>query len=231
MGRGWKWAAVLAGVAVALFCVMEAPAGAALPGWRTVAVLAVTVGVLVAIAVVIVRDSAARGRSRWGWLAACALLAPLAVPAFVVVAGYDRLRGRLGIESRWSPAGRWYLLSGLVLALVAGGLAVSWVQVPGLSMSAPGASGSFSGSCSSALAVSLGAGMYGDPSYWPADEPRVLTTARATVAGRCSAAADDRMTAGAVFLGGALLLTLAGTGINRRRDHRQQRQTLALRTG
>jgi hypothetical protein len=210
MGRGWKWAAVLAGVAAVLSWVMGAPAGAALPGWRTVAALVVTVGVLVAIGVLIVRDSAARGRSRWGWLAACVLLAPLAVPAFVVVAMYDRLRGRLGIESRWAPGGRWCRLGGLVLALTAGVLAVSWVQVPGLSVSAPGAAGSFSGSCSSALAVSLGAGLYGDPSYWPAEEPRVLTTARATEAERCSAAANGRMTASVVLLGGALLLGLAG---------------------
>jgi uncharacterized membrane protein len=59
------------------------------------------------------------------------LLTPLAFPVFVVVAVFGRLRGRLGIESRWAGAGRWYLLAGVVLAVVAAALAVSQVQVPG----------------------------------------------------------------------------------------------------
>jgi hypothetical protein len=153
---------------------------------------------------------------------------PLAVPAFVVVAVYDRLRGRLGIESRWAPAGRWYLLASVVLAVVAPIPALSQVQVPGMSVSAPGASGTFSGSCSSALSVSLGDGPYGRNQDWSAGAPPVLTAAQATEAGRCSAAAADRMTDSASWLGGALLLALVGQGMNRRRNHRQQRQTLAL---
>ena len=228
MGRAWKWAAVLAGTAAVLFWVTAVPVASALPDWRAVVEFAVPMCSLVTIAVLIVRDSAERGRSRWRWLAACVLLTPLAVPAFVVVAVYDRLRGRLGIESRWAPAGRWYLLASVVLAVVTPIPAWSQVQVPGVSVSVPGASGTFSGSCSSALSVSLGTGLYGRNQDWPADAPPVLTAAQATEAGRCSAAAADRMTDSAICLGGALLLALVGQGMNRRRNHRQQRQTLAL---
>jgi hypothetical protein len=228
MGRGWKWAAVLAGAAAVLVWVMGVPGAGALPDWRAVAGFVVPVGLLVTIAVLIVRDSAERGRSGWRWLAACALLTPLAVPAFVVVAVCDRLRGRLGIESRWAPAGRWWLLASVVLAVVAPMPALSQVQVPGVSVSVPGASGTFSGSCSSALSVSLGTGTYGRNQDWPAGDPPVLAAAQATEAGRCSAAAAGRMTESAICLGGALLLALAGQGMNRRRNHRQQRQTPAL---
>lgn len=219
---------MLAGVMAVLAGVTAVPVAGALPGWRSVAEFVVPVGLLVAIAVLIVRDSAERGRSGWGWLAACVLLAPLAVPAFVVVAVYDRLRGRLGIESRWAPAGRWYLLASVVLAVVAPIPAVSQVHVPGVSVSVPGASGTFSGSCSSALAVSLDTGPYGRLPAWPAGAPPVLTATRATEAGRCLAAAAHRMTASAICLGGALLLASVGQGMNRRRGHRRQRQTLAL---
>ncbi|HEX6453210.1 MAG TPA: hypothetical protein VF060_27585 [Trebonia sp.] len=228
MGRAWKWAAVLAGTAAVLFWVLGVPVTGALPDWRSVAEFVVPVGSLATIAVLIVRDSAERGRSGGRWLAACVLLPPLAVPAFVVVAVYDRLRGRLGIESRWAPAGRWYLLASVVLAVVAPIPALSQIQVPSVSVSVPGASGTFSGSCSSALSVSLGTSSYGYPTYWPADTPPVLTAARATEAGRCSAVAADRMKASSICLGGALLLALVGQGINRRQNHRQQRQKLAL---
>lgn len=201
---------------------------AALLNWRAVAGFVVPAGSLVAMAVLIAWDSVERGRSGWGWLAACVLLAPLALPVFVVVAVFDRLRGRLGIESRWAPAGRWYLLAGVVLAVAAAILAVSQVQVPGVSVSVPGASGSFSGSCSSALSVSLGTGPYSQFPAWPAGAPPVLTAAQATEAGRCSAAAAGRLRTSAICLGGALLLALAGQGLIRRRGDRQQRHTLVL---
>jgi hypothetical protein len=113
------------------------------------------------------------------------------------------------------------MLAGLVLTLAAVGLALSQVQVPGVSVSTPGASGSFSGSCSSALQVSIGTGPYGGPSY-STGEPPVLTAARATVAARCSAAATNRMRESAICLGAALLLTLAGLDINRRFGIRQR---------
>ena len=218
--------ALLAGVAAALAGVMLLLIPSPMD-WRAVAGIVIPVGFLVALAILITQDSAARGRSGWGWLAACVLLAPLALPAFVVIAVCDRLRGRRGIEARWAPAGRWYLLGALVLVVAVLGLAGSPVRVPGASVSAPGASGNFSGSCSSALSVALGAGTYGHASYWPTGAPPILTTARATVAGRCSAVATDRMNASAVCLGGALLLALAGAGMNRRRDGRRRRQTLA----
>jgi hypothetical protein len=220
MRQGWKRAAALSGVAAALLAGIGMLLLPSPLDWRAVAGVVVAVGFVVALGVLITQDSAARGRSGWGWLAACALLTPLALPAFVVIAVYDRLRGRRGIEARWSPGGRWYVLGGLVLVVVAAGLAVSPVDVPGVSVSVPGASGSFSGSCSSALSVSLGTGSYGRSSYWQSGAPAVLTDARTTVAGRCSAVASDRMRASGICLGGALVLALAGLGMNRRRGSR-----------
>jgi hypothetical protein len=220
MGRGWKWAATLAGAALVL-------AASTVFDWRALAVLLIGAGLLIAAAVFIVRDSAERGRSGSWWLVACVLLPPLALPTFVIFAVSDRLQGRRGIESRWAPAGRWFLLVGLVLTIGAAGLAVSQVRVASASVSAPGASASFSGSCSSALSVYLGAGTYGRHEYWPATAPASLTAARVAVAGRCQAAADARMTASAICLGGALLLGLTAQSMNRRR-RRQQRQALAL---
>jgi hypothetical protein len=217
--RGGEWPAVLAVVAVVLGGVAVLLAAGALPGWRPVAGFVVQAGFVVAVAVLIKRDSGLRGRSGRGWLAACVLLPPVALPVFVVVAVVDRFRGRRGIESRWAPAGRWYLLAGVVLAAAAGAVAVSQVNVPGMSVSTPPASGSFSGSCSSALSVSLGTGTYGRLPAGPAGAPPVLAAARATEAGRCSAAAAERMTASAVLLGGAWLLALVGEGMNRRRGH------------
>jgi hypothetical protein len=190
-------------------------------GWRwMVAELMVPAGFLVAVAVLIVRDSAARGRSGGKWLAACAFLAPIAVPAFLVVAAVDRLRGRRGIEARWTPGGRWFLLGGVVLAIAAGAVAISQVNVPGMSVSTPMASGSFSGQCSSALAVSLGAGSYDQLSPGRSSGPPVppiLVSAQATVAGRCAAAAASRMTASAACLAAAWLLALVGERMSRRR--------------
>ena len=49
------------------------------------------------------------------------------------------------------------------------------------------------------------------------DSP-VLATAQSTVASHCTAVADDRMTDSAILLGAALLLALAGLGVNRRRE-------------
>lgn len=218
MRRGWKWLAVLAGI-VTLLVTVVLPNW---PDWQVVAGFAVLAGCLGAIAVLIYRDSAERGRSGWGWLAACVLAAPVAFPVFAFVAVFDRLRGRRGIESRWAPAGRWYLLAAVALGIAAVVLAASPVKVTAMSVSAPGASGSFDGSCSSALAVSLGGGTYGSWPHWPADASPVLATARATETERCSAAAAKRMIASAVCLAGVLLLALVGQGMNRRRDHRQQ---------
>jgi hypothetical protein len=192
--------------------------------WRAVIAIAVLLAFLAGAAALIVQDTAARGRSRWKWLAACALVPPLGLAAFAVVALYDRLHGRPGIEARWDRAGRWYLLGCLILTLASAGLAVSQVTVQSVSVSAPGASAYYSGSCSSALSVFLGAGTYSDPSYWSASASPVLTAARSTVAGACSAAATDRVRMSAICLGGALLLALAGIGMNRH----QRRRTLAL---
>jgi hypothetical protein len=186
----------------------------------------VPVGFLVAAAVLIARDSKARGRSGFGWLIACTLLLPLAIPAFVVLAVIDRFRGRLGIESRWSPAGRWYLLGGVVLALSAAALVLTPMHVSSLSVSAPGVSGSFSGSCSSALAESLGVGEYRQDPFASDDASPVLAAARATIARRCSAASATRMEASAICLSGALLLVAAGQGMNRRRRSRASQPSM-----
>jgi hypothetical protein len=130
----------------------------------------------------------------------------------------DRLSGRRGIESRWAPAGRWYLLAGVILAVVAGILAMVQVNVPGISVHTGTASGSYSGRCSSALSVSLGTGPYSVLQERPAGAPPALAAAQATVASRCSAAAADRMADSAICLGGAWLLALIGESRNRRRD-------------
>jgi hypothetical protein len=184
--------------------------------WRLRAVAASAVWVVFAVAVLILiaKDSAARGRSGGWWAGACIMLPPFALVAFVVLAVYDRLRGRRGIEARWAPAGRWYMLGSLVLAVAAAVLALSQVHVPGTSVSGPGGSASFSGSCLTALSVTLGTGTYGQSPEW------------ATVAARCSAAASERMTTSAICLGGAMLLVLAGQGMNRRQGYRQRHQTL-----
>ena len=79
-----------------------------LPAWRSVAGFVVPAGFFVAVAFLIAKDSAARGRSGFRWLLACVFLGPLGIFAFVVVAVLDRLAGRRGIESRWTPAGRPY---------------------------------------------------------------------------------------------------------------------------
>lgn len=218
MRRGWTWVEVLV-AAVAVLCgVAVMLAASAALGWRVVAGFVVPAGFLVAVAVLIVRDSAERGRSGGWWLAACIFLAPVAIAAFVVIAVVDRLRGRRGIESRWAPGGRWYLLAGVVLAVAAGAVAISQVTVPGISVSTPTASGSYSGHCSSALSVSLGTGSYDHLPERFAGAPPVLASAQATVAGRCAAAAADRMTASAACLGVAWLLALVGEGMNRRWD-------------
>lgn len=216
---------LLAGVAALLAGVITFLATGPLLERRTVAGSVIPIVAMVAVAVLVARDSAARGRSGWRWVAACALLFPLGFLAFAVIAVYDRLHGRRGIEARWDPAGRWYLLGGLALTAAAVALAVSQVHVPGVSVSAPGASGSFSGSCSSALSVSVGGGMYNGPSYLGADAPAVLTAAWAMEAGRCSVAAANRLTESGICLGGAVLLALAGQGMNCRR---RRQQTLAL---
>ena len=113
---------------------------------------------------------------------------------------------------------------GLILLVASACVAVSQVTVQSVSVSAPGVSGYYSGSCPSALSVFLGACPYSDPAYWSADTPATLTAARLTVAGACSTAATDRMSVSAICLGGALLLTLAGMGMTRR----QRGQALAL---
>lgn len=82
MRRGWKWLAVLAGI-VTLLVTVVLPNW---PDWQVVAGFAVLAGCLGAIAVLIYRDSAERGRSGWGWLAACVLAAPVAFPVFAFVA-------------------------------------------------------------------------------------------------------------------------------------------------
>jgi hypothetical protein len=105
------------------------------------------------------------------------------------------------------------MLGGLILAVASAGLAASRVTVQSVSVSSAGASGYCSGSCSSALSVVLGSGTYGH-SYWPAGAAPVLTSARSTVAGACSAAAASRMLMSAICLGGALLLAIAGMGVN-----------------
>jgi hypothetical protein len=184
-------------------------------GGHPVFELASAAGFLVAVAFLIVRDSSARGRSGCGWLAACFLLFPLAVPAFLILAAYDRLRGRLGIEARWAPAGRWYLLAALVLAMMGAGFALTQVNVPSISVSAPGTSGRFSGSCSSALQIFLGDGAYSPSGYWPPDEPATLSAARARQASRCRTSAEHHMEAAASCLGAALLSAAAGLGMNR----------------
>jgi hypothetical protein len=217
MRRGLVRIAVLGGIAVLLAGIAMLRAAGDLPGWQVVAGLVVPVGFFLGVAFLIAQDSAERGRSSMAWLLACVFLAPVAIPAYLVVAVFDRLRGRRGIESRWAPAGRWYLLAGVLLAVAAGVLAVSPVNVPGMSVHTRTASGSFSGHCSSALSVSLGAGSYDHFAARSAGAPPALTSAQATVANRCSAAAADRMAASAMCLGGAWLLALIGENRNRRR--------------
>jgi hypothetical protein len=185
---------------------------------RAVAELVIAVSVAVTMMVLVARDSAARGRSARGWTIACVFLAPVAIPAFLIVAVYDRLRGRLGIESRWAPGGRWLLLSAIALAMTAAVVAGSTVQVPSLSVSAPGTTGFYSGSCGSALSVVLGSGTYGSAAPSSFGGSTLLATAESTVAGHCLAAADDRMTDSAILLGAALLLALGGLAVNRRRE-------------
>jgi hypothetical protein len=218
MKHGWAWAAVLAVVAVVLLMVgLVMPAGTSI-NWRAVAELVIGLSVAVTTLALVARDSAARGRSPWGWVIACVFLAPLAIPVFLIVAVYDRLRGRVGIESRWAPGGRWLLLSAIALAMTAAVVAGSTVQVPSMSVSVPGSTGYYSGSCGSALSVVLGNGTYAPVSPAAFGGSKLLATAQSTVAGDCLAAADDRMTDSAILLGTALLLALAGLAVNRRRE-------------
>jgi hypothetical protein len=216
----WLAAAIAAAIVAGLGVVFVAD-------WRAAVEGVVALGWVVAAVCLIVWDSDARGRSGGWWLFACALLAPIGLPVFVVVGVLDRLRGRLGIEARLAPVARWCLLGVVVLAVPGIVHAESQVRVPGVSVSVPGASGSFSGSCSSALDVFLGNGAYSHSFYGPAgappvqaSTPPVLTNAWATVAGRCSAVAASRMTGSAICMGGALLFALTGWAMNRRRRSR-----------
>lgn len=182
-------------------------------------VLVLTVGCAAAVAVIVYLDSTGRGRYGGRWVLACILIPPLAVPAFLVVAVTDRLRGRRGIETVWAPEQRWWLMAGVVLTIAAAALAVSSVQVRGASVDGQGVSGSFSGACGSALSVVTGTGAYGAATLGP-QPPPALVAAQATVSQRCSAAAGRRVGGSALCLGGAFCLALIGASVaSRRRDH------------
>lgn len=212
MGR---WPA-RAGAAAALSVTVLLVVGLTLRRGELVAAL-VSVAVAVALAALVFEDSSKRGRSGWGWLIACVFLAPVAVPAVLIVAVLDRRRGRRGIEVGWDPAERWYLLAGLGAAVTAAALAFSPVRVPGESVSIPGGGASFSGTCTTALAVSLGGGPYGHLAPDLSSGPPAVAAAQATVADRCSSAAARRVGASALCLGAALLITTAGARMARRR--------------
>jgi hypothetical protein len=213
VSRERAWAAV---AAVLLTVLVAAALVTGFPG----AALVASMACVVAIGALIFKDSAQRGRSGWAWLIACIVLAPLAGPAFVVLAVLDRSRGRLGIESHWEPSQRPYLLTAVLLGIGAAVLALSPVRVQGASVTVPGGYGNFSGSCSSALSESLGGGLYSNMALAPAFEPAALSAAQAAVAERCFAAGSRRMALSGLCLAGGLVLAVIGAGMARRRGLR-----------
>lgn len=180
----------------------------------------VLLGGVLGVAYLIVADSEARGRAGWGWLALCFLLAPFAIPVFLFLAVRDRLQGRRGIEARWDPARRWYLLAGVVLAVAAVVVALGPIHVASVTVTSGDptsgytSSSTISGSCTSALDVVTGNDDYGQDS---AGQSAAVAAANLTLERRCSTQALRRMTAGAVGLAGAFLLALVGGGIVGRR--------------
>jgi hypothetical protein len=165
--------------------------------------------------------------------------APVAIPLFVVVAVYDRIGGRLGIEASWEPAVRWCLLAGVVLAATSGFLALRTVTVstsglPSSSVTVPATSGleppniatsaTFTGSrpCgSSALEVTLGGDFY---TSLLNDGPPTATPDVQEIVRRCTRAAGRRMVASEISLAGAFTACLMGVGIGRRYQAQQPRR-------
>lgn len=168
----------------------------------------------------IVEDSALRGRSGFGWLLACLMLAPIGLPAFLVLSVRDRIQGRRGIERYWAPGVRWCYFVALGLAAVALALAAVQLKVTGPNVSLTssnqaGFSRPASGSCdASPLGVLLGKrpGILMFSAGRPATEQAELER----FAQRCVASAGRRMVASETSLAGGLALALIG-GINQRR--------------
>jgi hypothetical protein len=166
---------------------------------------------------VIVTDSQLRGRTGAGWLAACILVAPIGLTAFLVVAVRDRIRGGRGIERFWAPGVRWCYLAAVGLAALALGLAVTQFNVakPDLGPNS-GFNGPLGGSCEhSAIGLMLGeqpniVEMFGN------NQPAPQRAAWEQFAQRCTAKAGRRMVASEVSLAGGLALALIG-GVNQRR--------------
>lgn len=154
-------------------------------------------------------DSACRGRSWIRWLLACALVPPIGLPVFVVVALTDRLAGRHGIEAAWPPPWRLPVFGAAVLAIAAAALALAPLKVQGASVSGKGGYASYSGQCGSALTVAI----EGYP--WPTTDMVTLpgaSAARTTVTDRCFKASGHRL-ALSVLLLIAALVTLAGAAL------------------
>jgi len=179
--------------------------------------LVVALSALVGVAWLVLEDSKARGRRGGRWLAGCIVLGPVGLSAFLVVAVLDRARGRLGIEGRWPSPGRWCFLAGAVMGIAAASIALAPLSVQGVRFSSPGTSADITGSCSSALSISL-AGVPYNTSAVP-DVAGGLTRVLAadnTVDNRCSVAASRRLGLSTLCLVGALLVSLAGAGMSRR---------------
>ena len=207
--RGGQAAAVVvAGVTVAA-------AWSILSGSGTNVALAIGGCCVIALGVLIGADASRRGRSGPGWVLACAFLAPIAIPLFLLFAVTDRTHGRSGIEASWPRPARWCALASVVLAVAASLMALANMSVPGETVSTVNASGNFSGHCSNALSEALGDNPFGgDPT--PAT-PAALATAQRDVQARCSAAAARRMAAAAITLGGSLALAMIGLAAAGRR--------------
>lgn len=191
----------------------------------------VTLGCLIGFGMLIVRDTVARGRGAGRWLLACIFLAPVAVPLWLIVAVYDRIGGRLGIEARWEPAVRWCLLAGLVLAALSGFLALRSISVPTTGLPSalvtvpatanphpPNIATSFDNSgtehCGgSALQITLGKDFVTTALSVGvvAETPESLELVH-----RCTEKAGRSMVASEVGLAGAFAACLLGVGIGRR---------------
>jgi hypothetical protein len=79
MGQGHRWAAVAVGAAAVLVGVLMflVPDSSDSSDWRTAVAIAVVLAFLIGVAALIAQDAAARRRSGWKWLTACALVPPL----------------------------------------------------------------------------------------------------------------------------------------------------------
>lgn len=180
--------------------------------------LVIEVAIAMALVAVVVADTQARGRSAWRWVAGMVLLAPVTGPWWLALAVSDRLRQRPGIEGGCPSAQRPAVLGAAVLAVAAGVLALTPVQVADVSVSGSGYSASFDGGCGPVLAVALGGGAYGDRAGRPGpSEPAPVTAAWERVTAACDQAGGRRLTLSAVLLGGAVLMLL---GAARRVDRR-----------